>query len=65
MIDQNLNMKPTTTQFIALCAAFMPATAAFSHENHGFIGSHWHASDVAGFAALGLLIAVAIWLSRK
>jgi Zn-dependent protease with chaperone function len=58
-------MKQITTQFIALCAVMMPATSAFSHEGHGFTGSHWHASDVAGFAALGVLIAVAIWLSRK
>lgn len=52
-------------QFIASCAALLPATAAFSHEGHGFTGSHWHASDVAGLAALGVLIAVAVWLSRK
>jgi hypothetical protein len=58
-------MKSITTKFIALCALFMPATAAFSHEGHGFIGSHWHAIDVAGLAALGVLVAVAIWLSRK
>ncbi len=58
-------MKSITTQFIALCAGYMPATCAFSHENHGFIGSHWHASDVASFAALGVLIAVAVWLSKK
>ncbi len=58
-------MKSITTKLIALCAAFLPATHAFSHENHGFIGSHWHASDVAGLAALGVLIAVALWLSKK
>lgn len=46
---------------IALCAA----CPAFSHEGHGFEGSHWHASDVAGLAALGVLIALAIWLSKK
>jgi Zn-dependent protease with chaperone function len=58
-------MKQITTKFIALCAVMMTATSVFSHEGHGFTGSHWHASDVAGFAALGVLIAVAIWLSRK
>jgi hypothetical protein len=58
-------MKQITTKFIALCALFTTVTSAFSHEGHGFTGSHWHASDVAGFAALGVLIAVAIWLSRK
>jgi hypothetical protein len=58
-------MKLIITKLIAVCAVFMPATTAFSHENHGFIGSHWHATDVAGFAALGVLIALAVWLSRK
>jgi hypothetical protein len=58
-------MKQITTKFIAFCAVLITASTAFSHENHGFIGSHWHASDVAGFAALGVLIAVAIWLLRK
>jgi hypothetical protein len=58
-------MKLLTTKFIALCAVLLPATSVFSHENHGFTGSHWHASDVAGFAALGVLVALAIWLSRK
>jgi hydrogenase/urease accessory protein HupE len=58
-------MKLITTKLIAFCALFTTATTAFSHEGHGFTGSHWHASDVAGLAALGVLIAVAIWLSRK
>jgi hypothetical protein len=58
-------MIPNTIKFIALCAISITAGTAFSHENHGFSGSHWHASDVAGFAALGMLIALAIWLSRK
>lgn len=54
-----------TTQLIALCAGFMPTINAFAHEGHGFTGSHWHVSDVAGLAALGVLIALAIWLSKK
>ncbi|MFM7331776.1 MAG: hypothetical protein ACKO1L_08970 [Brachymonas sp.] len=58
-------MKSMTTKIIALCAVLMPATHAFSHEGHGFAGSHWHTSDVAGLAALGVLIAVALWLSKK
>ncbi|MBS7806741.1 hypothetical protein [Variovorax sp. PCZ-1] len=58
-------MTSITIKSIAACAVFLPATSAFSHEGHGFIGSHWHASDVASLAALGVLIAVAVWLSRK
>jgi hypothetical protein len=26
-------------------------------------GNHWHATDVWGFAAVGLMLAMAIWLS--
>jgi hypothetical protein len=40
------------------------AGAAFSHEIHGFSGTHWHATDVWGFVVLGGALAVAIWLSR-
>ena len=58
-------MKSTTTKLIALCAVFLPATSAFCHEGHGFAGSHWHTSDVASFATLGVLIALAVWLSKK
>jgi hypothetical protein len=54
-----------TTLFIAFCAVLTRAELAFSHEGHGFQGSHWHASDVAGLTALGVLIAVALWLSKK
>jgi hypothetical protein len=58
-------MKSITTKLIAISAAFMPTFPAFSHEGHGFTGSHWHTSDVAGLVALGLLIALAVWLSKK
>jgi hypothetical protein len=58
-------MKSNTIKLIAISAIQLCASTAFSHENHGWVGSHWHASDVAGLAALGVLIAVAVWLSRK
>jgi hypothetical protein len=58
-------MKSITTKLIAFGAVFLPATHAFCHENHGFSGSHWHASDVASLAALSVLIALAMWLSKK
>jgi hypothetical protein len=54
-----------TIKSIALSAVFLPATSAFSHEGHGLTGSHWHMSDVAGLTALGVLIALALWLSKK
>jgi hypothetical protein len=58
-------MHKNTIKYIAMFSILASGRSGFSHENHGFTGSHWHASDVAGLAALGVLIAVAIWLSRK
>ncbi len=29
------------------------------------MGSHWHATDVWGFGALGLAIVAAIWFMRS
>jgi hypothetical protein len=52
-------MKP-----IAIGALLISTSAAFSHENHGLHGSHWHATDVWGFVALGIASAVAVWWSR-
>jgi hypothetical protein len=65
MKRQPINMHSFTTKIIALSALFARAGDVFAHEGHGFTGSHWHASDVAGLAALGVLIALAIWLSKK
>ncbi len=53
-----------TIKLIAACAVFYWATSVFAHENHGFEGSHWHATDVWGFVALAVMLAVAIWLGR-
>jgi hypothetical protein len=58
-------MTSNTTKSIAFSAVFIRANDVFAHEGHGFTGSHWHASDVAGLAALGVLIALAVWLSKK
>jgi hypothetical protein len=58
-------MNQTTTKLIALSPIFIWAGNVLAHEGHGFIGSHWHTSDVAGVAAVGVLIALAIWLSKK
>ncbi len=58
-------MRQNTTKLIAFTAGIYCAGGTFAHEGHGFAGSHWHASDVAGLAALSALIAVAVWLSKK
>jgi hypothetical protein len=51
-------------KIIAISALLTGASAAFSHESHGLQGSHWHATDVWGFVALGVAFAVAVWWSR-
>ena len=52
-------------KFIATFALLTGAGGAFCHEGHGLSGGHWHATDVAGFVALGALVALAVWLSRS
>jgi hypothetical protein len=58
-------MKQNTIKLIAFGALSISSRALFAHEGHGFTGAHWHASDVAGLVALGVLIAAAVWLSKK
>ena len=53
-----------TIKSIAACAVSMGATATFAHEGHGMVGAHWHATDAWGFVALGLMVAVALWIAR-
>ena len=50
---------------IASLAISMGASAIFAHDGHGMEGVHWHATDVWGFVAVGGMIALAIWLSRR
>jgi hypothetical protein len=38
---------------------------ALAHDGHCLLGSHWHATDALGFVAGGVLIALAVWLSKK
>jgi hypothetical protein len=55
---------PTPLQSLAAMAMLSASSAALSHDEHGLHGSHWHATDVWGFVALGAAIALALWLSR-
>jgi hypothetical protein len=57
-------MKSIAINFVAAHALIYWSKSAFAHEGHGMGSSHWHASDVWGFVALGGAIAVAVWLSR-
>ena len=51
-------------KLLTLTAA-LPTLPAWAHEGHGLFGSHWHATDALGFVALGALVALAVWLSKK
>jgi hypothetical protein len=52
------------TRFAAAAALLVTSAAPMAHEVHGLGGSHWHATDTAGFAVLALAAALAIWLAR-
>ena len=41
------------------------AGVAHAHDGHGLLGSHWHATDLWGFVAMGVVLAVAVWHGRK
>ena len=51
-------------KLLTLTAA-LTTLPAWAHEGHGLFGSHWHATDTLGFVALGALVALAVWLSKK
>ena len=45
--------------------AAVAAIPAPAHPGHGLEGaSHWHATDVFGWIAVGAAVVIAIWLSR-
>ncbi len=62
-------MKPSFTsifaiKLIAFYAIFTSTSRTFAHDGHGFSGTHWHATDAWGFALIGVLLTVAVWLGR-
>ena len=60
---------PRTTahpnRFVTACALWVCAGSAWAHDGHSPHGSHWHATDLWGFVAMGLVVALAIWQGRK
>jgi hypothetical protein len=48
--------------FLAACGY---AAAASAHDGHGLDGTHWHATDVAGFAWLAAVVALGVWWIRR
>jgi hypothetical protein len=55
-----MRMKTLTGLVMALAA---PLAAA--HEGHGLALPHWHATDALGFVVFGLVVAAALWASRR
>jgi hypothetical protein len=51
-------------QLLSALTLLSTSGLTLAHDKHGLQGSHWHATDVLGFVALGAAIAVALWLSR-
>ena len=49
---------------VAAALACLPLLSA-AHEGHGLSDSHWHATDLWGFVALGVVAALAVWLRRR
>ena len=62
MTTEEKDVRRDLTVWVAL--ACLPLWAA-AHEGHGAGSSHWHATDVWGFVALGAVAALAIWLRRR
>jgi hypothetical protein len=38
---------------------------ALAHEGHGLASPHWHATDTMGFVLLAVIVAAALWASRR
>ena len=49
---------------LALVPALV-AASAHAHDGHGLSGGHWHATDALGFVVVGVLIALAVWMSGR
>ena len=52
-------------RFITTFDLWLCAATTFAHDGHSLQGSHWHATDLWGFVAMGLVLALAIWQGRK
>jgi hypothetical protein len=51
-------------QFSAASTLLAASVGAWAHDGHGMAGSHWHATDIAGFALVAVLAGLAIFFSR-
>ncbi len=60
-----VRLLPNILQHIAVGAVLTSTPLTYAHDGHGLMGSHWHATDLWGFLAVGVLLAIAIWQGRK
>lgn len=56
--------KSFAIKLVAIQTIITPVKMIFAHDGHGLQGSHWHASDVFGFAILAAVVGLALWFSR-
>ncbi len=59
-----MKLKKTLSLGISVLSTACGSTV-FAHDGHGQVNTHWHATDAWGFVAMGVMLAVAIWLSRS
>lgn len=59
------NPMERTRHLLAGIAPLFAASATFAHAGHGQAGAHWHATDAQGFIALAVIVAAALWASRR
>jgi hypothetical protein len=43
----------------------LASLAAVAHDGHGMDGTHWHATDLWGFAAALAVAGAALWLRGR
>jgi hypothetical protein len=51
-------------KILLLSTAAAIAGVAHAHPGHGPAAEHWHATDAWGFVALGVAVALMLWLRR-
>jgi hypothetical protein len=50
---------------LACTSLWLTPLATLAHDGHGHSGSHWHATDVWGYVAVGAAMVVALFLGGR
>jgi hypothetical protein len=65
-LDLARGVQVMKTGLLGAAASLWIASAAHAHEGHGMPGtSHWHATDIWGFAVAGGVVALLIWMKGR